>query len=109
MNVQRTDYRAKEVESLAKADQTDDEDLKHLHTTIANQWRLLAERTETPLANAAASCPTAMPSAPTRSDVGISWAKDDAGLGKTNSRANFERCPPGTIRRRPGHGRWRCQ
>ena len=84
MNVQRTDYRAKEVESLAKADQTDDEDLKHLHTTIANQWRLLAERTETPLANAAASCPTAMPSAPTRSDVGISWAKDDAGLGETN-------------------------
>jgi hypothetical protein len=34
---------AKEAESLERAKQMDDEDLKHLHETIAKQWRLLAE------------------------------------------------------------------
>jgi hypothetical protein len=34
---------AKEAESLERAKQMEDEDLKHLHETIAKQWRLLAE------------------------------------------------------------------
>lgn len=38
---------AKEVESLERAKQTHDEDLKHLHETIAKQWRLLAKAIET--------------------------------------------------------------
>jgi hypothetical protein len=38
---------AKEAESLERANQMDDADLKHLHETIAKQWRLLAEEIET--------------------------------------------------------------
>ena len=37
---------AKEAESLERAKQMDDADLKHLHETIARQWRLFAETIE---------------------------------------------------------------
>jgi hypothetical protein len=46
MAVQRTDCRAKEAESLEQARRTDDEDLRNLYATIANQWRRLAEGIE---------------------------------------------------------------
>ena len=39
--------RAREAESLEQAKQANHEDLKHLHETIAQQWRLLAKVIET--------------------------------------------------------------
>jgi hypothetical protein len=44
LNAQENKCRAKEAENLEQAKQTSDEDLKHLHKTIARQWRRLAER-----------------------------------------------------------------
>jgi hypothetical protein len=44
LNIQMTDCRAKEAESLERAEQCDDEDLRHLYKTIAKQWHLLAEQ-----------------------------------------------------------------
>jgi hypothetical protein len=41
-NFKTQEYLAKEAESLERAKLTDDEDLKHLHETIAKQWHLLA-------------------------------------------------------------------
>jgi hypothetical protein len=46
-NFKAQEYLAKEAESLERAKLTDDEDLKHLHETIAKQWHLLAEGIET--------------------------------------------------------------
>jgi hypothetical protein len=43
---QRTDYRARAAESLERARQTRDEDLRGLYATIAKQWQLLAEDSE---------------------------------------------------------------
>jgi hypothetical protein len=46
MAVQGTDCRAKEAESLEQARRTNDEDLRNLYATIANQWHRLAEEIE---------------------------------------------------------------
>jgi hypothetical protein len=46
MAIQGTDCRAKEAESLEQARRTDDEDLRKLYATIANQWHRLAEGME---------------------------------------------------------------
>jgi hypothetical protein len=61
LNIQMTDCRAKEAESLEQAEQTDDEDLRHLYETIAKQWHLLAERADTRQARAVkADCAAAL-------------------------------------------------
>jgi hypothetical protein len=52
LNAHAKEYRAKEAESLEQANQANDEDLKHLHETIAQQWRLLADEIEIGPANA---------------------------------------------------------
>lgn len=77
LNAQENECRAKEAESLEHAKQTNDKDLKHLHETIARQWRRLAERIETGPANTSVGCksPEVPPSA---RDASISGAKTDA-------------------------------
>jgi hypothetical protein len=77
LNAQENECRAKEAESLEQAKQTNDKDLKHLHETIARQWRRLAERIETGPANTSVGCesPEVPPSA---QDASISGAKTDA-------------------------------
>ena len=70
-------WRAKEAESLEQAKQTNDKDLKHLHETIARQWRRLAERIETGPANRSVGC--ASPEVPQNAqDASSSVAKTDA-------------------------------
>ena len=56
LNAQENECRAKEAESLEQAKQTNDKDLKHLHETIARQWRRLAEGIETGPANTSVGC-----------------------------------------------------
>ena len=51
LNAQENECRAKEAESLEQAKQTNDKDLKHLHETIARQWRWLR------IAGSASECP----------------------------------------------------
>lgn len=46
-DAQAKECRAREAESLEQAKQANHEDLKHLHETIAQQWRRLAEVIET--------------------------------------------------------------
>ena len=76
LNAQENKCRAKEAESLEQAKQTNDEDLKHLHKTIARQWRRLAERIAGP-ANTPVGC--ASPEVPQNAqNASISGAKTDA-------------------------------
>ncbi len=47
MRVHGTDCRARQAESLEQARRTTDRDLRGLYTTIAKQWQLLAEQSQT--------------------------------------------------------------
>ena len=56
-NVQMTDCKAMEAQSLEQARRAADPDLRHLYETIAGQWHLLAEVGQMRHLNAALGCP----------------------------------------------------
>jgi hypothetical protein len=74
LNANAKEYRAKEAESLEQAKQADDEDLKHLHETIAKQWRLLADEIEIGPANTRSAGQPLAPTNPTKSETNTNGA-----------------------------------
>jgi hypothetical protein len=79
------EYLAKEAESLERAKLTDDEDLKHLHETIAKQWHLLAQGIEpNPFKKRAGRRPT------TKTVTSSRYKREAAGARPTAGHANSQ-------------------